>query len=73
MSAIDAAIITYGAAAVYQAATRHMAGQSGGLETVGIAPVTMGDVWAAQSAAYALMTDTERAIDYAQATSMLAK
>lgn len=69
---IKAAINQYGAAAVYAAAHRHAAGDMArGLRSVGLRPSTMGDVWEAMSAAYAAMTDAERAIEAASASSAL--
>ena len=69
---IKAAINQYGAAAVYAAAHRHAAGDMPrGLRSVGLVPASMADVWDAMSAAYAAMTDAERAIDAASASSAL--
>lgn len=68
----QAAINQHGAAAVYAAAHRHAAGDSArGLRTVGLRPATMADVWDVMSAAYAAMTDAERAIEAASASSAL--
>jgi hypothetical protein len=70
---ITDAIITHGAKAVYDACRRHMGGDiKRGLGTVGLLPVTMGDVWRAMSAAYDQMAPDEQAIDNASATSLLA-
>lgn len=67
-----AAINQYGAAAVYAAAHRHSAGDMArGLRSVGLNPATMADVWDAMSAAYAAMTDAERAVEHASASSAL--
>lgn len=67
-----AAIQQYGAAAVYAAAHRHAAGDTErGLRLVGLSPKTMADVWDVMSAAYAAMTDAERAIEAASASSAL--
>lgn len=67
-----AAIKQYGAAAVYAAAHRHAAGDAAhGLRAVGLQPTTMADVWGVMSAAYAAMTDAERAIEAASASSAL--
>ena len=68
---INAAISQHGAAAVYAAAHRHAAGDARGLRTVGLHPATMGDVWEVMSAAYSAMTDAERAIEHASASSAL--
>lgn len=68
-----AAISQYGAAAVYAAAHRHAAGDAArGLCTVGLQPQTMADVWGAMSAAYSAMSDAERAVEHASASSDLA-
>ena len=68
----QAAISQYGSAAVYTAAHRQAEGDAArGLRTVGLQPATMADVWAAMSAAYAAMTDAERAIEAASASSAL--
>lgn len=69
---IKTAISQYGAAAVYAAAHRHAAGDTArGLRTVGLQPATMADVWAAMSAAYSAMSDAERAIENASASSVM--
>ncbi len=69
---IAAAIQQHGAAAVYAAAHRHASGDtSRGLRSVGIQPETMADVWSAMSVAYNAMTDAERAIEAASASSDL--
>ena len=66
------AISQYGAAAVYAAAHRHAAGTAArGLRTVGLQPQTLAEVWDAMSAAYGAMTDAERAIEAASASSAL--
>ena len=66
------AISQYGAAAVYAAAHRHAAGDAAhGLHSVGLQPATMADVWSAMSAAYSAMSDAERAIEHASASSAL--
>jgi len=66
------AIQKHGAKAVYDAAHRHAAGdKTHGLECVGLAPQTMRDVWDAMSAAYSQMSEAERAIENAQASSRL--
>ena len=68
----QAAITQYGAAAVYAAAHRHAAGDvARGLRSVGLRPATMADVWEVMSAAYNAMTDAERAIEAASASSAL--
>lgn len=68
----QAAINQYGAAAVYAAAHRHAAGDvARGLRSVGLRPATMADVWVAMSAAHNAMTDAERAIEAASASSAL--
>lgn len=68
------AIEVYGAKAVYEAAHRHMAGDRvRGLPSVGFHPKTMGDVWAAMDAGYAGMSDSERAIEAASASSALVR
>lgn len=69
---ISEAIQKHGAKAVYEAAHRHAAGdRAQGLESVGLAPKTMRDVWDAISSAYAQMSEAERAIENAQASSRL--
>lgn len=69
---IKAAISQYGAAAVYAAAHRHAGGyMDRGLRSVGLQPDTMADVWDVMSAAYAAMTDAERAVEHASASSAL--
>lgn len=69
---IDQAIRQHGAQAVYDAAGRHMAGDtSHGLASVGLTARSMGDVWRTQSAAYAQLGDAARAIDYAKASATL--
>ena len=66
------AIRVHGAQAVYDAANRHMAGDTErGLVSVGLTASTMGDVWAVQSQAYAEMGDAARVIDHARATAEL--
>lgn len=68
------AIRLHGASAVYQAAYRHMGGNTArGLSTVGLSARTMADVNAILSAAYAKMGDSARAIDYADSTAALSK
>lgn len=68
------AIRTHGAKAVYDAASRHMAGDRvRGLASVGLSATTMGDVYAIQSAAYAELGDAARAIDYAKTQADLSK
>ena len=68
----QAAIKQYGAAAVYAAAHRHAAGDSArGLGSVGLQPATMADVWETMAAAYGAMSDAERAIEHASASSAL--
>ncbi len=74
MLTAEQAIRTHGAQAVYTAAHRHMGGdRKNGLPSVGVHPVTMGDVWRAMSAAYAEMGPAARAIDAAQASATLEK
>jgi len=69
---IKTAISQHGAAAVYAAAHRHSGGdQARGLRLVGLSPKTMADVWGVMSAAFAAMTDAERAIEAASASSAL--
>ena len=69
---IAAAIQQHGAAAVYAAAYRHAAGEvARGLRSVGLAPKTMADVWDVMRAAHEAMTDAERAIEAASASSSL--
>lgn len=66
------AIKQHGAAAVYAAAHRHAAGDAvRGLRTVGLQATSMRDVWDIISTAYALMSDAERAIENASASSDL--
>lgn len=68
----SAAISQHGAVAVYAAAHRHAAGDKArGLATVGIYPKTMGDVWDIMRAAHEAMTDAERAIEAASASSAM--
>jgi len=68
----NAAIKQYGATAVYAAAHRHAAGDvARGLRSVGLRPGTMADVWEAMSAAYNAMTEAEKAIEAASASSAL--
>lgn len=69
---INEAIQTYGAQAVYDAASRHMAGDMArGLRCVGLSARNMGDVYAIQREAYAQLGDAARAIDYAKAQADL--
>lgn len=69
---ISAAIRKHGAKAVYDAAHRHSSGDPRhGLESVGLAPKTMRDVWDAMSEAYAQMSESDRAIENALASSRL--
>lgn len=67
---IAAAIRRHGAKAVYQAATRHMS-DSKSLHAVGLIPGNLGDVWCAQSEAYAAMSEADKAIDHADAQARL--
>jgi hypothetical protein len=68
------AIRALGAQAVYDAATRHMAGDvERGLQSVGLTAKTMADVWSIQSAAYAELGDAAKAIDLARAQAALTK
>lgn len=68
------AIRLHGAQAVYDAASRHMAGDAArGLSSVGLTAATMRDVWAIHSAAYAELGDAARAIDYARAQADLSR
>ncbi|ABM32227.1 hypothetical protein QRO08_16560 [Paracidovorax citrulli] len=74
MLTAEQAIRTHGALAVYTAAHRHMSGdRKRGLPSVGVYPVTMGDVWRAMSAAYAEMGSAAQAIDAAQSSAALEK
>lgn len=67
-----AAISQYGAVAVYDAAPRHAAGDKArGLESAGIKPETMRDVWGVMGDAREAMTDAERAIENASASAAL--
>lgn len=69
---IAEAIKKHGARAVYDAAHRHAYGDMArGLESVGLAPKTMRDVWDAMSSAYAHMSESDRAIENAQASSRI--
>lgn len=66
------AIRAHGAQAVYDAASRHMAGDTArGLQSVGLVAISLGDVFRIQSEAYAELGEAARAIDYAKATSEL--
>ena len=73
-AAIEQAIRSHGAQAVFTAAHRHMGGDyKRGLRSVGLQPVTMGDVWRTMSAAYAEIGPAAEAIDAAQAKAALEK
>lgn len=67
---IGDAILEHGALAVYNAAAAHMT-DSASLHAVGLQPETLGDVNRALSVAYQRMTDAERAIENAAASSAL--
>lgn len=68
------AIRLHGAQAVYDAASRHMAGDKArGLACIGLTAATMGDVYAIQSAAYSELEETARAIDQAKAQADLTR
>lgn len=74
MTTTSEAIRMHGAQAVYDAASRHMAGDTKrGLASVGLSAQTMGDVWDIQSAAYAELGDAARAIDYARVQADLSR
>jgi hypothetical protein len=67
---IATAIRQHGARAVYQAASRHMSdGKS--LHGVGLNPGNLGDVWRAQSEAYARLSEADKAIDHADVQARL--
>ncbi len=72
MHAADHAIQIHGAQAVYTAAYRHMAGdRRHGLISVGLHPVTMGDVWRVMSAAHAQLGPAAQVIEAAQVSAAL--
>ena len=66
------AIHKHGAQAVYDAASRHMAGDKArGLDSVGLSADTMADVWRIHSEAYAQLGEAGKAIDHASAKAAL--
>lgn len=65
------AIAVHGAQAVYDAATRHMAGDKPDLSEMGLHPATLGEVYDALSAAYAELGEAARVIDAAKTTAAL--
>lgn len=68
---VRAAIAAHGAQAVYDAATRHMAGAKPDLCDMGLSPATLGDVYDALSSAYAELGEAARAIDAAKTSAAL--
>jgi hypothetical protein len=68
---IELAIDAHGAKTVYEAAYRHMGGAKS-LADVGLTPSNMGEVDFAMTVAYEHLSEAQRAIDYADATSKLA-
>ncbi|MBA4743214.1 MAG: hypothetical protein H2060_10980 [Azoarcus sp.] len=74
MDGLTRAIEEYGAQAVYEAAHRHMAGDTArGLRTVGLNAHTTLEAWRILDEAYRLMTEAQRATGSAQASARLAR
>ena len=73
MSDIQKAIDTHGATAVYQAASRHMEGDTAALPDVGLNPDSMGDVWRIQGQAFEQMPMQDQVEDQVDVASKLAK
>ena len=71
MSTIQDAIDTHGATAVYQAASRHMEGDTTALPGVGLNPDSMGDAWRIQSEAYKQMPMQDQVEDQVDVASKL--
>ncbi len=70
-ASINAAIAEHGAAKVYAAATKHMAGQQPDLSSLGLRPKTLRDVYDALSEAYNQLGEADKAIDAAQTSAAL--
>jgi len=69
MSAIQTAIQTHGARAVYAAANKAFAGNRSALASMGLQVVDLSDINAIQTEAFRQLGDADKAIDFASASA----